>query len=147
MTTQAAISFNKPATGRRRTHEIRGHVDIARWGKLWRERVPSAQLAEIVFEMFYFAPGLIGRFTAKTVDNRLNPALFDGSNGTISLLRVGYFADGIRRTAELRNTARNINGKQLYAVLTVTSAADAEDAAEFLAEQVAWLEQDGVQHG
>jgi hypothetical protein len=62
----------------------------------------TAQLAQLVLDMYYAEPKLIGRYSAKTVDNRLDPKLLSETGGHIRSLRMGFFHEGVRRTVELR---------------------------------------------
>src|SRR5690606_22846927 len=46
-------------------------TDVAAWAKEMAKLYDTAQLAQLVLDMYYAEPKLIGRYSAKTVDNRL----------------------------------------------------------------------------
>jgi hypothetical protein len=99
-------------------------VDLQAWTQGLLKMYESAQLAQLVLENFCAEPKLIGRYTARTVDNRLDPKLLESPGGSLKAIRLSFFHDGVRRTVEARNDA----------VLTVTSA-DEDDLEHFASEQ------------
>jgi len=101
-------------------------VDVAGWARDLLKRHDSAQLAGIVLDDF-FSEGqqkLIGRYSAKSVDNRLEPGMLKPETGSLKSLRLTYFEEGIRKSVEVRAGG----------VLSLTSS-DEEELAPFLAEQ------------
>lgn len=99
-------------------------TDVTSWAREMAKLYDTAQLAQLVLDMYYAEPKLIGRYSAKTVDNRLDPALLQEPGGHIRSLRLGFFHEGARRTVELRADA----------VLSCTSA-DEDDLEIFFKEQ------------
>jgi hypothetical protein len=99
-------------------------ADVAAWGGEMAKLYDTAQLAQLVLDMYYAEPKLIGRYSAKTVDNRLDPALLREPGGAIRSLRMGFFHEGVRRTVELRADA-----------VLVCSSADEDDLEIFFKEQ------------
>jgi hypothetical protein len=80
-------------------------ADVTAWGRAMAKLYDTAQLAQLVLDMYYAEPKLIGRYSAKTVDNRLDPALLREPGGHVRSLRLGFFHEGVRRTVELRADA------------------------------------------
>lgn len=99
-------------------------TDVTAWARDMAKLYDTAQLAQLVLDMYYAEPKLIGRYSAKTVDNRLDPALLKEPGGHIRSLRLGFFHEGVRRTVELRADA----------VLSCTSG-DEDDLEMFFKEQ------------
>jgi hypothetical protein len=99
-------------------------TDVGAWAREMSKLYDTAQLAQLVLDMYYAEPKLIGRYSAKTVDNRLDPNLLQEPGGAIRSLRIGFFHEGARRTVELRADA----------VLSCTSG-DEDDLEVFFKEQ------------
>ena len=99
-------------------------VDLAAWGKMFLKSQDNAQLGQIVFDNFYSEPRLIGRYSAKTVDNRADLNLLEDVPASLRSIRLSYFHDGVRRTVEVRSDA----------VLSVASS-DEEDSEHLFDEQ------------
>jgi hypothetical protein len=99
-------------------------ADVTAWAREMAKLYETAQLAQLVLDMYYAEPRLIGRYSAKTVDNRLDPALLKEPGGHVRSLRMGFFHEAVRRTVELRADA----------VLSCTSA-DEDDLGVFFSEQ------------
>jgi hypothetical protein len=101
-------------------------VDVAGWARDLLKHHDSAQLAAIVIEDFYSEDQqkLIGRYSAKSLDNRLEPGMLKPDTGSLKSLRLAYFEEGARKSVEVR-----ANG-----VLSLTCS-DEEELAQFLDEQ------------
>ena len=99
-------------------------TDVAAWAREMAKLYDTAQLAQLVLDMYYAEPKLIGRYSAKTVDNRLDPNLLKEPGGAIRSLRLGFFYEGVRRTVELRADA-----------VLVCSSGDEDDLPIFFGEQ------------
>jgi hypothetical protein len=99
-------------------------TDVSAWAREMAKLYDTAQLAQLVLDMYYAEPKLIGRYSAKTVDNRLDPALLKEPGGHVRSLRLGFFHEGVRRTVELRADA----------VLSCTSG-DEDDLELFFKQQ------------
>jgi hypothetical protein len=99
-------------------------ADVSAWAREMAKLYDTAQLAQLVLDMYYAEPKLIGRYSAKTVDNRLDPALLKEPGGAVRSLRLGFFYEGVRRTVELRADA-----------VLVCSSADEDDLTVFFGEQ------------
>ena len=100
-------------------------VDLAAWTREFlRYSNDTAQLAQVIVDSFYAEPKLIGRFAAKTVDNRLELKLLTELAGKLRSIRLSYFYEGVRRTVEARADG----------VLSCTSTAE-EDLEGFFDEQ------------
>lgn len=102
------------------------HIDVAGWAKELLKHHDSAQLAAIVLDDFYSEDQqkLIGRYSAKSVDNRLEPAMLKPQTGNLKSLRLSFFDAGVRKSVEVR-----ANG-----VLSLTCS-DEEELAPFLEQQ------------
>ncbi|MCH7472095.1 hypothetical protein IIA79_03985 [bacterium] len=99
-------------------------VDVAAWARAMLKMHESAELGRLVIDNFYAEPKLIGRYSAKTVDNRLDLESLQGLGGNLHSIRLDFFEAGARRTVEARTDG----------VLTVTCA-DEDEAKEFAAGQ------------
>jgi len=99
-------------------------VDLLPWAESLLKLYETAQLGGLVLDQFYAEPRLIGRFSAKTVDNRLDLKALANAPGKLRSLRLGFFYEGLRRSVEAR----------FDGVLSVTSN-DEDDLPAFLAEQ------------
>lgn len=103
-------------------------VDILTWARALTQMYDTAQLAQLVLDKYYSEPKLIGRYTAKSVDNRLELQALGGLPGQLKSLKLSFFHYDVRRTVEARNDG----------VLEVTSSED-EDTEHFFQEQVTLL--------
>jgi hypothetical protein len=99
-------------------------VDLTSWTRTFLSTYDSAQLGQIVFDNFYSEPRLIGRYSAKTVDNRIEARLLEEVAASLRSIRLSFFHDGVRRMVEVRSDA----------VLAVTSS-DEEDCEHYFDEQ------------
>lgn len=99
-------------------------VDLVSWANALLKHHDTAQVAQVTIDSFYAEPKLIGRFSAKSVDNRLDPKQLEELGGSLRSIRFAFFHQGVRRSVEARGNA----------VLSLTSA-DEEDLAEFNTEQ------------
>ena len=106
------------------TEMVEVSVDVAAWTEAMIKMYDSAQLGNVTFEQFYVEPKMIGRFSAKTVDNRLQLEHLKDQPGRIRSLKLSFFHDGVRRSTEARADG----------VLTVSSG-DEEDLEHFYREQ------------
>jgi hypothetical protein len=105
--------------------EINGvHVDLQAWIRAFTKTYDTAQLGLLVIDNFYAEPKLIGRFSAKSMDNRLELKQIEELGGSLRSIRFAFFHNGIRRMAEARADG----------VLSVSSA-DQDDLEEFADEQ------------
>jgi hypothetical protein len=100
------------------------HVDLLAWARALLKMYEDAQLASIVLDHFYAEPKLIGRYTAKSVDNRLELKQLDDMEGQLRSLRYSFFYYGVRRMAEAR----------VDAVMSV-STGEEDEMEHFFAEQ------------
>jgi recombinational DNA repair protein RecR len=103
-------------------------VDILTWARALTQMYDTAQLAQFVVDKFYAEPKLIGRYTAKSVDNRLELQALGDLPGHLKSLKLSFFHYDVRRTVEARSDG----------VLAVTSSED-EDTEHFFQEQVKLL--------
>ena len=98
--------------------------DMAAWARDFLHLYDSAQLGGLVIDNYYAEPKLMGRYAAKTVDNRIDLKLIGELAGKLRSIRFSFFYEGLRRSAEAR-----VDG-----VLSVSSS-DEEDVASFFGEQ------------
>nr|MDQ3024188.1 hypothetical protein [bacterium] len=99
-------------------------IDLASWARAVLKMYETAQLAQIVVDSLFVEPRMMGRYSAKSVDNRLDLGYVDKVAGQLRSLRLGLFHEGSRRTVEARTDA----------TLSVTSSEE-EDAEHFFDEQ------------
>lgn len=99
-------------------------VDLLGWVKQTAKMYETAQLAQVVVDSLFIEPRLLGRYIAKSVDNRLDMAYLQEVAGQLRSLRLAFFHEGVRRSVEAR-----VDG-----VLSISSSDD-EDAEEFFTEQ------------
>ncbi len=107
------------------TELIELEVDVVGWARQMLDMYNTAQLGQASFENFFVEPKMIGRYQAKTVDNQLNLDSLVNQPGRIRALRLSFFYEGTRRSAEVRRDG----------VLSVSSG-DEEDLEHFFAEQL-----------
>lgn len=107
------------------TELIELEADVVGWARQMLSMYDTAQLGLASFEHFFVEPKMIGRFQAKTVDNQLNLEALTSQPGRIRALRLAFFHEGTRRSAEVRRDG----------VLSVSSG-DEEDLEHFFAEQL-----------
>ena len=107
------------------TELIELEVDVVGWAREMLRMYDTAQLGLASFEHFFVEPKMIGRFQAKTVDNQLNLDVLAEQPGRIRALRLSFFHEGTRRSAEVRRDG----------VLSVSSG-DEEDVEHFFSEQL-----------
>jgi hypothetical protein len=99
-------------------------VDIFPWAKEVLKMYETAQLANLVIDNYYVEPRLIGRYSAKAVDNRIDLAYLEEKAASLRSLRLGFFHEGLRRSVEARADG----------VLAVSSGEE-EDLEHFVSEQ------------
>lgn len=99
-------------------------VDLFPWVKDLLKIYEAAQLAQCVVDNYYVEPRLIGRYSAKTVDNRLEMKFLEEHAGRLRSIRLGFFVEGMRRTVEARADA----------VISLTSS-DEDDLEHFADQQ------------
>lgn len=99
-------------------------VQLAPWAREIVKMYDSAQLGSLVLDSLYLEPRLIGRYSAKTVDNRLDLKFLDENAGKLRSIRLGFFVEGMRRSVEARGDG----------VVTVSSS-DMDDLEHFAGEQ------------
>jgi hypothetical protein len=99
-------------------------VELVAWTKELLKMYEAAQLAQCVVDNYFVEPRLIGRFSAKTVDNRLEMPFLEEHAGRLRSIRLGFFVEGMRRTVEARADA----------VITLTSS-DEDDLEHFADQQ------------
>jgi hypothetical protein len=77
-------------------------AELAPWTREIVKMYDSAQLGSLVLDSLYLEPRLIGRYSAKTVDNRLDLKFLDENAGKLRSIRLAFFVEGMRRTVEAR---------------------------------------------
>ncbi|MEZ5337651.1 MAG: hypothetical protein R3F46_05245 [bacterium] len=107
------------------TELIELEVDVVGWTREMLKMYDTAQLGLASFDHFFVEPKMIGKFQAKTVDNQLNLDALTSQPGRIRSIRLSFFYEGTRRTAEVRRDG----------VLSVSSGAE-EDLEHFFGEQL-----------
>jgi hypothetical protein len=120
--TLAAELLKRAGAGQAEAAEL--HLDLLAWARGLLKMYEDAQLASIVLDHFYAEPKLIGRYTAKSVDNRLELKQLDEMEGQLRSLRYSFFYYGVRRVVEAR----------VDAVVVVTSGEE-DELEHFFAEQ------------
>lgn len=98
--------------------------DLLAWTRDFLHLYDTAQLGGMVIDHYYTEPKLMGRFSAKTVDNRIDLKLVAELAGKLRSIRFGFFYEGLRRSAEARTDG----------VLSVSSS-DEDDVESFFGEQ------------
>jgi len=114
----------KRAGGGREIEQQRLLVSLLPWVQEVAKMYETAQLGQVVVDNLFIEPRLIGRYTAKSVDNRLDMAYLQEVAGQLRSLRLGFFHEGVRRSVEARADG-----------VLVVSASDEEDAEHFFNEQ------------
>jgi hypothetical protein len=99
-------------------------IDLHSWTLAMLKLYESAQLGQVVIDSLFVEPRLIGRYSAKSVDNRLDLDYLAKVAGQLRSVRLGMFHEGTRRTVEARADA----------TLSITSSEE-EDAEHFYDEQ------------
>jgi len=100
-------------------------VDLLAWAKDFLKLYDTAQLGQIVLDKFYAEPKLTGRFSANTVDNRIDLAAIAEAPGHLKSLRFNFYHYDARRSVEVRSDG----------VLTAGSSDD-EELEHFFSEMV-----------
>jgi len=118
--------FKRAGAGGAELSELK--VDVLAWGRALLKMYDTAQLGQLVLDRFYAEPKLIGRFSAKSVDNRIDFGALQELAGNLRSLRFSFFYYDARRTVEARADG----------VLSVGSSDD-EELEHFYAEQSALL--------
>jgi hypothetical protein len=111
-------------------------IDLVSWVKALLKMYENAQLGQLVVDSLFVEPRMIGRYTAKSVDNRLDLGYIEKAAGQLRSLRLGFFHEGSRRSVEARSDA----------TLSITSSEE-EDAEHFFAEQRQLLLQHELEGG
>ena len=99
-------------------------VDMLAWTEAFLRMYQTAQFGAMVVDDYFTEPRLIGRYAAKSVDNRLDLEFTRRHAGQLRSMRFAVFAEGVRRSVEVRRDM----------VLSVTSAEE-EDLENFFEEQ------------
>lgn len=99
--------------------------DVIGWAREMVKMYDTAQLGLASYEHFFVEPKMIGKYQTKTVDNQLNLDAISQQPGRVKSLRVSFFFEGTKRSAELRRDG----------VLMVSSG-DEEDLEHFWAEML-----------
>lgn len=98
-------------------------ADLIAWSRAFLKLYDTAQLGQLVLDRFYAEPRLTGRFTAKTVDNRIDLKAVEEAPGHLKSIRFSFYHYDARRSVEARDDG----------VLSV-STSDDEDLGHFFAE-------------
>lgn len=98
-------------------------VDVLAWTRALLKMYDSAQLGSVVVDDYFSEPKMLGRYSAKSVDNSIDWNFLENS-GSLRSVRLGFFHDGVRRSVEAR----------VDAVLSVTSG-DEDDLDDLFNEQ------------
>jgi hypothetical protein len=77
-------------------------AELAPWAREIVKMYDSAQLGSLVLDSLFIEPRLIGRYSAKTVDNRLDLKFLDENAGKLRSIRLAFFVEGMRRSVEAR---------------------------------------------
>ncbi|MCC7477857.1 hypothetical protein IT575_05305 [bacterium] len=99
-------------------------LDLSTWIKDMLRMYESAQLAGMVVDGFFVEPRLIGRYSAKTMDNRIDMDFIDQKAASLRSLRLSFFFEGLRRSVEARADGT-----------LVVQSGEEEDLEDFLSEQ------------
>ena len=78
-------------------------VDLIAWAREFIKIYETAQLGQLVLDRFYAEPKLTGRFTAKTVDNRIDLASVEEAPGHLKSIRFSFYHYDARRSVEVRD--------------------------------------------
>jgi len=98
-------------------------ADLLGWSRAFLKLYETAQLGQLVLDRFYAEPKLTGRFTAKTVDNRIDLAAVEEAPGYLKSIRFSFYHYDARRSVDARDDG----------VLSVGSSDD-EDLEHFFGE-------------
>ncbi len=99
-------------------------LDLATWIKDMLRMYESAQLAGMVVDGLFVEPRLIGRYSAKTMDNRVDMDFIEAKAASLRSLRLSFFYEGLRRSVEARADGT-----------LVVQSGEEEDLEDFLSEQ------------
>ena len=124
--TLAVELLKRAGTGQAEVSDLA--VDLQVWARGLTKMYEDAQLNNLVLDHFYSEPKLIGRYSAKSVDNRLELKQLDDVSGQLRSLRYSFFHYGVRRSVEARADA----------VLSVTTGEE-DDLEHFFNEQTKLL--------
>ena len=78
-------------------------VDLIAWAREFIKLYETAQLGQLVLDRFYAEPKLTGRFTAKTVDNRIDLKAVEEAPGYLKSIRFSFYNYDARRSVEVRD--------------------------------------------
>ena len=78
-------------------------IDLPRWVREFTKMYETAQLGQLVIDKLYVEPKLIGRYSAKTVDNRLDLKAIEELPGALKSVRFSFYHYEARRGVEARN--------------------------------------------
>jgi len=77
-------------------------VDLPAWVREFMKMYDTAQLGQLVIDKLYVEPKLIGRYSAKTVDNRLDLKAIEDLPGMLKSVRFSFYHYDARRGIEAR---------------------------------------------
>jgi hypothetical protein len=95
-------------------------VELTPWTREIVKMYDSAQLGNLVMESLYIEPRLIGRYSAKTVDNRLDLKFIEENAGKLKSIRLKFFFEGMLRGVEARTDG-----------VLIASSSDLDDLEHF----------------
>ncbi len=95
-------------------------VELTPWTREIMKMYDSAQLGNLVMDSLYLEPRLIGRYSAKTVDNRLDIKFIEENAGKLKSIRLKFFFEGMLRGVEARTDG-----------VLVASSSDLDDLDHF----------------
>lgn len=98
-------------------------VELLPWTREIVKMYDSAQLGNLVIDSMFIEPRLIGRYSAKTVDNRLDLKFIEENAGKLKSIRLKFFVEGMLRGVEARADG-----------VLVTSSSDLDDLEHFTQE-------------
>jgi hypothetical protein len=99
-------------------------VELLPWLKELIKMYDAPQLGHLVVDNMFVEPRMLGRYTAKTLDNRLDLKFLEENAAKLRALKLGFFVEGLRRSVEARQDG----------VITVSSV-DLDDLEHFAQEQ------------
>jgi hypothetical protein len=78
-------------------------VELLPWVKEFTRMHEHAQLGQVVVDQFFVEPRLIGRFSAKTADNRIDMKFLEEHGSRLRSIRLSFFEEGLRKSVEARS--------------------------------------------
>lgn len=78
-------------------------IDLVAFVRSILARIDGPQLGTLTLDNLYVGKQLIGRFSAKSIDHRVDLTYLESVAGQIKGIKLGWFEDGAKRTVEVRS--------------------------------------------